>query len=80
MKNIKIIPLLIAIAFVLQGCATGSAMRELATGNQFDAPVIEQSKFLKQKENELKHLGTVEELIGANGRIIELSDLEKKQN
>ena len=54
MKNIKIIPLLIAIAFVLQGCATGSAMRELATGNQFDAPVIEQSKFLKQKENELK--------------------------
>ena len=54
MKNIKISPLLIAMAFVLQGCATGSAMRELATGNQFDAPVIEQSKFLKQKENELK--------------------------
>jgi hypothetical protein len=33
-----------------------------------------------EKENELTNLGTVEELIGANGRIIELNDLEKKQN
>ena len=33
-----------------------------------------------EKENDLTNLGTVEELIGANGRIIELNDLEKKQN
>jgi len=33
-----------------------------------------------EKENELTNLGTVEELIGANGKILELTDLEKKLN
>jgi hypothetical protein len=33
-----------------------------------------------EKENDLTNLGTVEELIGANGKILELTDLEKKLN
>ena len=38
---------------ILGGCATGSALREKMTGEQFDAPKVEESKFLKKKENSL---------------------------
>jgi curli production assembly/transport component CsgG len=43
----------LAVVTVLTGCATGSAIREKITGNQFDEPVVEQSKFLKKNENKL---------------------------
>jgi curli production assembly/transport component CsgG len=36
----------LAIVTLLSGCATGSFMREKLTGNQFDAPVVEESKLL----------------------------------
>lgn len=39
---------------VLQGCATGSALNNLLTGNQFDDPVNESvSKYLSKEENKL---------------------------
>ena len=38
---------------ILTGCATGSAIREKVTGNQFDDPKVEQSKFLKKEKNKL---------------------------
>ena len=38
---------------MLTGCATGSVIREKLTGNQFDEPVVESSKFLKQDVNKL---------------------------
>jgi len=44
---------LIVIAAILQGCATSSAIKEKLTGNQFDDPTVETSKFLKKKENSL---------------------------
>jgi len=44
---------LIIIASILQGCATSSAIKEKLTGNQFDDPTVETSKFLKKKENSL---------------------------
>jgi curli production assembly/transport component CsgG len=50
MTALRLIPLIVIIA-ILQGCATGSAIREKLTGNQFDEPVVENSKFLKKKEN-----------------------------
>jgi curli production assembly/transport component CsgG len=40
---------LAASILLLQGCATGSAMREKITGNQFDDPVAEQSALLKKE-------------------------------
>ena len=44
----------LAIAsLVLTGCATGSATRKVLTGKQFDEPVVEQSTFFQQKENQL---------------------------
>jgi curli production assembly/transport component CsgG len=43
----------LAVVTTLTGCATGSAIREKITGNQFDEPVVEQSKFLKKNENKL---------------------------
>lgn len=43
----------LAVAALLGGCATGSALREKMTGNQFDEPVVEQSKFLKKEQNKL---------------------------
>jgi curli production assembly/transport component CsgG len=43
----------LAVVTVLTGCATGSAIREKITGNQFDEPVVEQNKFLKKNENKL---------------------------
>jgi curli production assembly/transport component CsgG len=45
---------LAVITVLLGGCATGSAIREQVTGEQFDSPKIEESKFLKKKENNLK--------------------------
>lgn len=45
-----------AIITLLSGCATGSFMREKITGEQFDAPVIEESKLL-QKETLLPPQG-----------------------
>ena len=44
----------LAVVAVLTGCATGSALREKITGEQFDAPKVEESKFLKKKENTIK--------------------------
>jgi len=43
----------LAVVAILTGCATGSAVREKMTGNQFDEPVIETSKFLKKEQNKL---------------------------
>lgn len=39
---------LAAAVLLLQGCATGSALRDKITGNQFDEPVAEQSTLLKK--------------------------------
>lgn len=45
----------LAIAsLVLTGCATGSATRKALTGKQFDDPVVEQSTFFQQQENQIK--------------------------
>jgi len=49
----KIIVSLIT-AGVLSGCATGSAMREKLTGEQFDPPKVEQETFFTKPENKLK--------------------------
>jgi curli production assembly/transport component CsgG len=43
----------LSIVTLLAGCATGSAIREKVTGNQFDDPTVEQSKFLKKEKNKL---------------------------
>lgn len=43
----------LALISILTGCATGSAMREKITGNQFDEPTIEKSKFLQKEKNKL---------------------------
>jgi curli production assembly/transport component CsgG len=43
----------LVVVTLLGGCATGSALREKMTGNQFDEPVVEQSKFLKKEKNKL---------------------------
>lgn len=43
----------LAVVSLLGGCATGSAVREKLTGNQFDAPVVDTSKYLKTDENKL---------------------------
>ena len=44
----------LAIVAVLTGCATGSAIREKITGDQFDTPKVEESKFLKKDANKLQ--------------------------
>jgi len=44
----------LAVVAVLTGCATGSAIREKITGNQFDEPKVEASKFLKKDSNKLR--------------------------
>jgi len=47
--------ILILLVLLLQGCATGSALNNLITGNQFDDPVNEStSKYLNKQENHLK--------------------------
>ena len=43
----------LAVVSILTGCATGSAIREKLTGNQFDEPTVEQSKFLKKEHNKV---------------------------
>ena len=44
----------LAVVAVLSGCATSSAIREKMTGEQFDAPKVEESKFLKKDANKLR--------------------------
>jgi len=44
----------LAVVAVLAGCATGSAIREKITGEQFDTPKVEESKFLKKDSNKLQ--------------------------
>ena len=43
----------LAVVSLLGGCATGSAIREKLTGDQFDAPAVETSRYLKKDENQL---------------------------
>ena len=43
----------LAVLAILSGCATHSAIKEKLTGEQFDAPVIESSKFLKKDANKV---------------------------
>lgn len=43
----------LALVAVLTGCATGSAVREKITGQQFDEPTVENSKFLQKEKNKL---------------------------
>lgn len=43
----------LTIVALLSGCASSSALREKITGQQFDDPTIEQSKFLKKDKNKL---------------------------
>lgn len=43
----------LAIVTLLAGCATQSALREKMTGEQFDAPKVEESKFLKKDANKV---------------------------
>ena len=50
----KLSLLSLAMITVLSGCASSSAVREKITGNQFDAPRVEASKFLKQEQNKLR--------------------------
>ncbi len=44
----------LAVVTALTGCATGSAIKEKITGEQFEAPVVEQSLYLKKDENKLR--------------------------
>jgi curli production assembly/transport component CsgG len=44
----------LAVVAILSGCATGSAIKEKLTGNQFDEPTVETSKFLKKDSNKLQ--------------------------
>ena len=44
----------LAVVAVLTGCATGSVIREKVTGEQFDTPKVEESKFLKKDFNKLQ--------------------------
>jgi curli production assembly/transport component CsgG len=48
----KIIASLSMVA-LLSGCATGSLIKEKLTGNQFDEPMVETSKFLKKESNQI---------------------------
>jgi curli production assembly/transport component CsgG len=40
----------LAVIALLSGCATGSAIREKITGNQFDEPVVEETKLIKAEQ------------------------------
>jgi curli production assembly/transport component CsgG len=40
----------LAVITLLSGCATSSVIREKITGNQFDAPIVEESKLLKAEK------------------------------
>ena len=43
----------LVLATLLGGCATGSAIREKLTGNQFDEPIVDQGTYLKKEQNKL---------------------------
>ena len=43
----------LAIVALLSGCASSSALREKITGNQFDDPTVEKSKFLQKAQNKM---------------------------
>lgn len=43
----------LSVVTVLAGCATGSVIREKLTGNQFDEPQVEVSKYLTKDTNQL---------------------------
>lgn len=43
----------LAVVALLAGCATGSGIREKLTGEQFDSPKVEESKYLKKDSNKL---------------------------
>jgi uncharacterized protein YceK len=43
----------LAIVALLSGCASSSALREKITGNQFDDPTVEKSKFLQKEKNKM---------------------------
>jgi len=43
----------LSIVMLLSGCATGSAIIEKITGNQFDEPVVEQNTYLNKDTNKL---------------------------
>lgn len=43
----------LAIVALLTGCASSSALREKITGNQFDEPTVEKSKFLQKEKNKM---------------------------
>ncbi len=43
----------LAVATILTGCATSSAIKEKLTGEQFDEPVVEQSLYLKKESSKL---------------------------
>ena len=42
-----------AVVAILSGCATSSALREKFTGEQFESPTVETSKFLKKDANKV---------------------------
>lgn len=44
----------LAVVTALAGCATGSAIREKMTGEQFDAPVVERNSYLNKTENKVQ--------------------------
>ena len=46
----KILLTSLAAITLLSGCATSSVIREKLTGNQFDAPVVEESRLLKAEQ------------------------------
>jgi curli production assembly/transport component CsgG len=48
--NMKKTILSLAAIALLSGCATSSVIREKLTGNQFDAPVVEESKFINSEK------------------------------
>ena len=43
--------LILLLAVTLGACATGSAVREKITNEQFDQPTVEKDKFFKRAEN-----------------------------
>ena len=45
--------ILLLIAALLTGCATGSVIKEKVTGEQFDAPQVEKDKYFSKLENYL---------------------------
>ena len=53
MKRTILSVAVVLLAVALGGCATSSAMREKMTGDQFDDPTIESSKFLKKDKNKI---------------------------